>query len=115
MPTHGRERRLHLRVTDVPVHIEYVAPSPHIRDLSLSGCYIQDLRTLHLGQQLQLRIRLDNAEPILISGMVRRVDAGVGMAVEFIHIEPDDRRRLKDYLAKAAPESISPAGKDIFE
>lgn len=114
-PDRERERRLNARVFDTSVHVEYVAPSPHVRDLSLTGCYILDPRALQLGQPVQLRIRLGDTEPMVVSGMVRRVDAGTGMAIEFIHIELEDRRRLKDYLLKASPESISPAGKDIFE
>lgn len=115
MSSHDRERRLSARIADETIHVEYVAPSPHVRDLSISGCYILDPRTLQLGQPIQLRIRFDSGEPIQVGGMVRRVDSGVGMAVEFLQMDADSRRRLKEYLLKASPGSVSPAGKDIFE
>lgn len=110
-----RERRLNARISDETIHIEYVAPSPHVRDLSISGCYILDARTLQRGQQLQLRIRFEDGDPIVAGAMVRRVDAGVGMAVEFLQMDANDRHRLKEYLLKASPGSVSPAGADIFE
>ncbi|HEX9759705.1 MAG TPA: PilZ domain-containing protein, partial [Candidatus Acidoferrales bacterium] len=96
------------------VHVEYVAPSPHVRDLSLSGCYILDARTLHTGQTVRVRLIFSNGDAVVVHGMVRRVDEGVGMALEFISIESADRQRLKLYVEQADPGSVSPAGSDIF-
>lgn len=114
MAVHDRERRLAARVTSGAVHIEYVAPSPHIRDLSLSGCYILDARTLHTGQTVRVRLIFGPADAVVVHGMVRRVDEGMGMALEFISIDAGDRQRLKQFVEQADPGSISPAGADIF-
>ncbi len=109
-----RNRRLEPRLVDENVvHVEYIAPSPHVRDLSASGVYLADPRQLQLGQTVKLRLSLGAAGiPFVVTGMVRRVDPGLGFAVEFIQLEVADRRRLKEYIARGNPEKISPAGAD---
>lgn len=108
-----QDRRLNPRVADDRVvRIEFVAPSPKVRDLSVSGLYILDTRPLQRGQQVELRLTLGLHEPILIRGMVRRVDPGQGAAIEFIQIDAAGRRRLKEYVASSDPSKVSPAGLD---
>ncbi len=109
-----RNRRLEPRVADDGVvHVEYIAPSPHVRDLSASGVYLADPRQLQLGQTVKLRLSLGPAGiPFVVTGMVRRVDPGQGFAVEFIQLEPADRRRLKEFIARGNPEKTSLAGAD---
>ena len=109
-----RDRRLDPRVSDNVVQAEYVVPSPQVRDLSVSGIYLADTRTFQIGQTVELRLRLGASEPMSIGGMVRRVDPGQGMAVEFIHLETADRRRIKEFIARAHPEKVSPADEDIL-
>lgn len=108
------DRRLDARVADGVIKVEYVAPSPQVRDLSVSGLYLKDSRTLQRGQPIELLLRIPGEEPIRIQGMVRRVDEGQGMAIEFIQLSATDRRRIKDFIAHSAPEKISPASADEF-
>jgi hypothetical protein len=108
------DRRLDPRVADGVIQVQYVAPSPHVRDLSVSGLYLKDSRTLQRGQPIELLLRIGGEEPIRIRGMVRRVDPGEGMAVEFIQLSAADRRRIKEFIAHSAPEKVSPAGADEF-
>jgi len=108
------DRRLDARVSDGVIQVEYVVPSPKVRDLSVSGLYLKDPRTLQRGQPIELLLRIAGEEPILIRGMVRRVDPGEGMAVEFIQLSAADRRKIKEFVAHSAPEKISPAGADEF-
>lgn len=107
-----RDRRLDARVTNDVVQVEYVAPSPHVRDLSLSGLYLLDARPLLRGQPVQLKLSLAEAGTVVVQGMVRRVDPGVGMAIEFTQVEPADRRRIKEFIARANPAQVSPAGEN---
>lgn len=109
-----RDRRLDARVADGIIQVEYVAPSPHVRDLSVSGLYLADTRTLQRGQPIELKLRLGGSDAIVVRGMVRRVDPGQGVAIEFIHVDAADRRRIKEFIAKVSPDKISPAGDDIF-
>jgi len=108
------DRRLDSRVADGVIKVEYVAPSPQVRDLSVSGLYLRDPRTLQRGQTIELLLRITGEEPIQIRGMVRRVDPGEGMAIEFIQLSAADRRKIKEFVAHSAPEKISPAGPDEF-
>ena len=108
------DRRLDARVADGVIHVEFVAPSPQVRDLSVSGLYLKDPRPLQRGQPIELLLRITGEEPILIRGMVRRVDPGEGMAIEFIQLSAADRRKIKKFVAHSAPEKISPAGADEF-
>jgi hypothetical protein len=107
------ERRLDPRVADGVIQVEYVAPSAKVRDLSVSGLYLRDPRTLQRGQPVELILRLTGEEPILIRGMVRRVDPGEGMAIEFIQLTPADRRKIKEFVAHSKPEKVSPAGEEF--
>ena len=105
------ERRLTPRVADGVIQIEYVAPSPKVRDLSVSGLYLVDARPLQRGQPVDLRLII-NGEPILVRGMVRRVDPGEGMAIEFIQVDAAGRRRIKEFIAASDPSKISPADEE---
>ena len=109
-----RDRRLEPRVANDVIEVEYVAPSPHVRDLSIGGLYLLDQRPLLRGQPVHLKLGLAGLGTIVVQGMVRRVDPGVGMAIEFTHVETADRRKIKEYIARANPGQISPAGEDIF-
>lgn len=114
MSERDRDRRLDPRVADGVITVEYVAPSPQVRDLSVSGMYLRDPRPLQRGQPIDLRLRLGSSEAMIIRGMVRRVDPGEGMGIEFIQIEAADRRRIKEFVARTSPEKLSPAGEDVF-
>ena len=107
-----RDRRLEARVMKNIVEVEYVAPSPQVRDLSLSGMYLSDQRPFQRGQPVQLKLVLGDLGMIIVQGMVRRVDPGIGMGIEFTHVDSADRRKLKEYVARANPEQVSPAGRD---
>ena len=114
MSSNDRERRLDPRVADNILQVEYVAPGPKVRDLSMTGMYVSDPRPLQRGQPVELRLRIGEGDAIAIQGMVRRVDPGEGMGIEFIHIDTAGRRRIKEYISKVSPEKVSPAGDDIF-
>jgi hypothetical protein len=100
MPDAKKNRRHAPRITEAGGSIEYVAPSPRVQDLSLNGAYVLDTRPFHIGESVEFRLWLGPRDSIVVQGMVRRVEAGRGMALEFIHIEGTDRRRLKDYLSR---------------
>ena len=112
MSSRDYDRRLDARVADGIIQVEYVAPSPKVRDLSVSGLYLKDPRTLQLGQLIELKLRLTGDTTILLRAMVRRVDPGEGMAVEFIQLSAADRRKIKNFIARSDPSKVSPAGED---
>ncbi|MCI0404390.1 MAG: PilZ domain-containing protein [Acidobacteria bacterium] len=72
---------------------------PRIRDISQGGLFIEDLRPLPAGRMLRLLLRLNpDSRAITVWGMVRRVEEGKGMGVEFVQISPADRALVRDFL-----------------
>jgi len=106
------ERRNDPRVQGETLTVEFLAPVPRVRDLSISGLFILDPRPLQRGQTVQLRITLGSGAPLIVTGMVRRVEPGVGMAIEFTQIDASARRRIKEYVARNEKNRVSAAGPD---
>ena len=70
---------------------------PIIRDLSEAGAFIEDRRPFRAGQTFRLRIpREDGVIDIL--AMVRRVDLGHGMGVEFLEMSYSSREHLRQLV-----------------
>ncbi|MFQ5662387.1 MAG: PilZ domain-containing protein [Terriglobia bacterium] len=83
--------RIHFRV-------DYPEMQPRVRDISISGAYIDDPRPLSRGRMLRMRIWLSDEVSITVGAMVRRVDEGAGMGVEFVEISDADRTRLRGII-----------------
>ena len=66
-------------------------------DLSLGGCYIESMFTLHIGDHLAVGLWI-GAEKLKISGIVRTCDPVFGNGIEFLEIDPLDRAKLEAYL-----------------
>ncbi len=75
--------------------VDYPAYRPAVRDISLAGAFIEDPRPIHPGRVIRLRIQLSANESITASVMVRRVEEGCGMGVEFLAMNDADRNRLR--------------------
>lgn len=84
------------------MYVEYPELRPRVRDISLSGAYIEDHRPLPRGRMLQLRIMLDDRSVINVKAMIRHSDDGVGMGVEFLVMSDDDRKRLRQFVGAGA-------------
>lgn len=95
------ERRVGSRIPAHEVAVELLDFRPRLRDISQTGAFIEDPRPLPRGRTLQLLIRLGpDSRAITVWGMIRRVEEGKGMGVEFVQISPDDRAALKAFLQK---------------
>jgi len=93
------ERRVQSRVKpSCVVAVEYPGLTAQIRDISPTGAFIADERPLPLGRRMDLRFRLDDSGPTIeVHAVVRRVDAQIGMAVEFIQLTEEAAARLVKY------------------
>jgi len=96
----------------LPAHeaaVELLDFRPRLRDISQTGAFIEDPRPLPAGRILRLLIRLSpDSRAITVWGMIRRVEEGKGMGVEFVQISPGDRAFLRDSLWKQAREEGQP-------
>jgi hypothetical protein len=97
------DRRLGPRVPAHEAVVELLDFRPRVRDISQGGLFIEDPRPLPAGRMLRLLLRLKpNCPAITVWGMIRRVEEGKGMGVEFVQITPADRAVLRDFLQERA-------------
>ena len=82
--------------------VEYPDYVPRVRDLSLSGAFIEDPRPLRPGRIIRLHITDRKAPPMEIKAMVRRVVPEQGMTVEFVEMSDEVRRRLRELVGETA-------------
>lgn len=103
------ERRCGRRVAAHEAAVELLDFRPRLRDISQTGAFIEDPRPLPVGRILRLLIRLEpDSRAITVWGMIRRVEVGKGMGVEFVQIGAADRATLRGFLegqTGSGPES----------
>ncbi len=75
--------------------VDYPAYRASVRDINLSGAFIEDLRPIPPGHVIRLRIQLSENESITANVMVRHMEEGRGMGVEFLAMNDADRNRLR--------------------
>ena len=92
-------RRSAPRVPASDAVVELLDFRPRVRDLSEGGAFIEDPRPLPRGRMLHLLLRLDeHSRAITLWGMVRRVEEGKGMAIEFLEMNAADKASLRNFL-----------------
>jgi hypothetical protein len=99
----GSERRRHerypcqaaVKITWGDVHMDAT-----LRDISLSGMYIETPEPLWARAQFSAQLMLPEA--IRVECIVRRVDPGKGMVVEFTQVTQETRMNLTHLIWKLA-------------
>jgi hypothetical protein len=66
-------------------------------DLSLNGCYIENMYTLPIGARLNIGLWIQE-EKLKISGMVKTCDPVFGNGIQFLEMSEQDRDQLEKYL-----------------
>lgn len=79
-----------LRGRDVPMRVT-------TSDLSLGGCYIENMFTLPVGALLTISLWIGE-EKLTIGGLVKTSDPVFGNGIQFVKIEDSDRVKLENYL-----------------
>lgn len=98
------ERRASPRITPKrTMWVDYPDWRPDVRNISLSGAFIKDPRPLPPGRNLKLKLWLGYQEPVTITAVVRRVEEGRGMGVEFLSMSETDGNRLREFVGTAPP------------
>ncbi len=75
--------------------VDYPTYRASVRDINLSGAFIEDPRPIPPGHVIRLRVQLSENESITANVMVRRVEEGRGMGVEILAMNDADRNRLR--------------------
>jgi hypothetical protein len=78
-------------------------------NVSETGLFLQTKGDFPVGTALRLVIGQPPALPrVDAEGVVKRVDPGKGVGVEFTKISPEGRKVLTDYLNSLAPAEEAP-------
>ena len=84
----------------------YVAES---FDVSETGLFLNTKGDFPVGTALRMVIGQPPELPrVDAEGVVKRVDPGKGVGVEFTRISPEGRKTLSDYLSSRAPADEAP-------
>lgn len=97
------ERRRHARYpckAQVEITWGEVTLDAMLRDISASGMYLETHEPLWARAEFSAKVRLP--EPLNVKCIVRRVDAGKGMVVEFTEVSQETRMNLNHLIWKLA-------------
>lgn len=70
-------------------------------DLSLNGCYIENMYTLHIGARLTIGLWIEESK-LSIKGLVKTCDPVFGNGIQFLEMSDEARDQLKKYLDGAS-------------
>lgn len=71
------------------------------RDLSLEGLLFQGAASLRRGSMVQLSFLLEQEKPMIRArGIVARVDTEGCAGIRFVPISPEDRQRVREFIAR---------------
>lgn len=99
-PVSESERRSHLRIVPPQAIVaEYPGLRSVIRDLSPTGAFVEDERPFPVGHVIDVRLRGEGLpHPLSVKAVVRRVEPQIGMAVEFVALNHEDRVQLLRFI-----------------
>jgi hypothetical protein len=76
-----------------------------VKTISLGGAYLETPKAFSVGESVQLEVRSGLGKKILFTAIVRNSAPG-GNGVEFVHMNDDDRNKLRKLVLRKMP-SIS--------
>jgi len=104
-PVESERRQTARKKTSVPAQLVLRGRTVPIRittiDLSLGGCDIENLFTLHIGAHLTMTLWLGE-QRIKIDAIVKTCDPVFGNGIEFLEVAPLERFKLRAYLDSVA-------------
>jgi PilZ domain len=86
----------------IPVELTCIGAAPmrtSTDEISLCGCYIENMFTMEVGTRLGVTLSLDN-EVIRCTAVVATKYPQVGNGIDFIDMAQDDRLKLSQYIAE---------------
>jgi hypothetical protein len=94
------ERRRHPR-TQRPLDGTWAGASGgtacRVADISAGGCFVNTLSQPQVGEITTVTVSHD-ARTLLLTGLVRSVDPGIGFGVEFCDLTAETRQALSELL-----------------
>lgn len=99
----GAERRRFVRYPfGCPVQIQYGSQvlQARTRLISIGGMFVEHPEPLWVGASFSAKLLLPDT--IAVDCVVRVVEAGQGMGVEFVELSPEARAQLEELVARVA-------------
>jgi hypothetical protein len=75
-------------------------------DISPSGCYVETLCPSSIGTGFKVDLCIAE-QKITTQALVRSIDPGLGMGIEFIGLKPEVQQRFQEYLRAMDPWASS--------
>lgn len=72
-----------------------------LRDLSVGGAFVQSRQVFPIGSILNLRFKIPNVQNfITCSGIVRNMEVGDGLGVQFLDLSGENLRQVGQYIER---------------
>ena len=99
------DRRRAQRVP-LPLEVEWESDSgkqhtSRISDISLSGCYVESLAQITVGERIRFKIELALGEWIPLSGIIVYIHPQIGFGVSFTTLTEGVKKQLADLIENA--------------
>jgi PilZ domain len=100
--------RRYIRVPlDAPLRAQVSAKAAgaslaRVKTISLGGAYLESSKTLSVGESVQLEVRSGLGKKIHCTAIVRNSTPG-GNGVEFVHMNDEDRNKLRKLVLRKMP------------
>lgn len=99
------ERRVAVRKktsvqAEIVLHGRSIPMRVSTSDLSLGGCYIENMFTLPIGARLTIGLWI-GTERVQLTGIVKTCDPVFGNGIQFVEAQPEKIAKLENYLAAA--------------
>jgi hypothetical protein len=98
---HSRARRYHRARLQSPMQAAIIGSrsgTARVRTLALGGAFLETDQRLAVGDSMQLEIR-NGLRKIQSTAVIRNI-ASTGVGVEFVHLKPRDRERLRRLITQ---------------
>jgi len=96
----GRDRRKHERVSiDLRIDIDGTKARSHSIDMSAGGLYVETSSPILAGTAVKLGIWL-REKRFVVNAIVRTVDPGIGIGVEFIGLRDADHKAIGEIIER---------------
>jgi uncharacterized protein (TIGR02266 family) len=70
----------------------------NMANISLGGVFITTEEPIRMGTRMVVRFELPNKHRVIAVSRVRYVKKDVGLGVEFLSLDEEDREELKEYI-----------------
>jgi uncharacterized protein (TIGR02266 family) len=79
----------------------------HMANISTGGLFINTEEPIRAGTRMVVRFELPNRHRVIAVSRVAYTRKGVGLGVEFLSLDPEDRDEIEAYIATLKQKEVS--------